>query len=141
MIGIGVLVFVFLQPRRGTLEWHKEKYLAACDMRWNRKVESLRSWIMRDYERAVSFDVEGMLRHESALLRLGFLERREFIISNRPLYSVLNHVGGWMVRSPNRNFYRDTTPGTNRIVIVAAREDMPYIERLLAEADLPENGK
>jgi type II secretory pathway component GspD/PulD (secretin) len=139
VVVIEVAAYLLWEPGRGTVEWHKGKYLAAVDVRWKHQWELLRSRLMReDGQRGIRFDVEGMKRHESALLRLGFLERREFVASNRPLDAVMSHVAGWAVRSPNEKFYRYTTPETNRVVIVAARDDMPNIERLVAESDVRE---
>jgi hypothetical protein len=123
------------RPWETSVEYHKRKYLAANDVRWKQHWEVVRSRIMAEDRRGVQFDFEGVKYHQGALLRLGYLEQREFVISNRSLDAVMTHVAGWVVRSPNEQFYRYTTPGTNRVVIVAAREDMPKIEELVGAAD------
>jgi hypothetical protein len=136
IVAMGVLAFLVSGPKRGTVEYHKRKYVAACDVKWKQRWEAIRSSIMREDQRGVRFDVAGMKQHEGELLRLGYLAQREFAVSNRSIDAVMSHIAGWVVRSPNEQFYRYTTPATNRVMIVAAKEDMPKIEELVRQGDV-----
>jgi hypothetical protein len=140
VVVIGAVVFYLSQPKRGSVEWHKERYLAAIDTRWKYRFERLRSKILGDDQRGVQIDAEGLASNEAALIELGFLERRELTVSNREPLRIMHEISGWS-RSSNSVFFRYRIPATNRVVWVAVREDMPKWEELIQKADMPENGK
>jgi hypothetical protein len=82
--------------------------------------------------------------HHNALLKLGYLEERVFLLSNREP-AVVSEA---LLFSFGRVFTNETEPidaiaesGTNSITIIAPRENMVAWEKLIREADVPESGK
>src|SRR5213594_3836470 len=94
IIGVGVLVFVVSQPRKGSLEYHKREYFDAQPGGGWRDV--LRQLLGREpMSREVSKEDQARMKfHEKALIKLGYLEEWTFIVSNQPPTNVLNALAG-----------------------------------------------
>ena len=115
------------------LEFHKEKYLEArigsgdWTDRWGRGGEDAASHQRR---------VDQLRFHQKALLKLGYLQQRVFMISNRAASKVqLSLVG---MPAENLQFATIEARGANRLVITAVKEDMPLWEDLVRDADVKE---
>ena len=154
IIGIGLMTiaagtYLITEPRKGSVEWHKQKYLAAAngsplsEMR-NRIAARLRG---KRYVPQLSSDRSGRIeRHQQALLELGFLEERRIVPTNF-MYAPHRidqwqwHVL-WMARHdiPDERLifprFRDNGGGTVRVI--APREDMPAIERAIQTCHIKE---
>jgi type II secretory pathway component GspD/PulD (secretin) len=135
MAGVAVAVAVLVLTGLGErgIEYHKREYLKA-----------LRGTTMRDRAHNLFLWLAGKrppsgwpqpskqaLKHENSLIALGYLERREFIVSNRPAAKmVLAH----------RNLpecFRIEQPRANVLVIVAPKDEMPIWEEVVRKADVP----
>jgi type II secretory pathway component GspD/PulD (secretin) len=92
----------------------------------------------------VGLSVEHFARaeeHRNALVDLGYLERREFVVSNRPVNHVISEHNKLIGADPRwrgyrREFLDVSTRGTNIVVIVARREDMPVSAEVIRKADV-----
>jgi hypothetical protein len=156
---IGIAAFFFSQPKKGSVEWHKRKYVAALDyqplvMRAHNLWRGIRgkpdAYVYfyldeneREKERRAVIE-----RHQRALIDAGYFERREFPLSNRTADEVLSESYR-LVRSEvqwrrlqqallvDLPFRWDADRGTNVLIIVAAREDMPTLAETIRKADVP----
>ena len=83
---IGVVVFVVLEPKPGSVEWHKREYLVGMDRAsertWRDRLRRVYTWItgakvvgMTQSERIALF--EKLKLHENYLVALGFLQAKE----------------------------------------------------------------
>jgi hypothetical protein len=130
---IAVAAYVVSQPHKGTIDYHKREYLEALnDTTLRDRGRHFLGWVAR--KRPPSGRPEPskrLLTHERTLVALGYLERREFIISNRPAaYLILAH--------PNLpECVRIEEPATNILAIVAPRDEMPIWEDIVRKADVP----
>jgi hypothetical protein len=87
---IGVGAFVLSQPKKGSLEWHKQEYQDAR-MRLNRYTfadRARRVWARIMGKPVLPLVEEVKLRqkvidHEAALLEIGFLAKRELSVEGR----------------------------------------------------------
>ena|SRR2546422_1336573 len=78
--------------------------------------------------------------HVHALTKLGYLEERAFVVSNRPASKVAREV--WLSNYQHFELLQVRRgPGTNTIRIVAPKGDMPALEKLVRGADAPESGE
>ena len=111
------------------LEFHKEKYLRARNGHW------MDGWTPGgDNGGSHQRRVDHLRFHQNALLKLGYLQQRVFIISNRPASKVQLKLIG--MPGDNMQFVTIEPRGTNRLVIIAVREDMPLWEDLVREGDV-----
>src|SRR6185503_5712613 len=84
IIGAGVLLFALSQPKRGSVEWHKREYEAATQGSLKFRLKNL-WWQIRGEDRRSRMISEERNEHQQALIHLGYLEQREFVISNRSI--------------------------------------------------------
>jgi hypothetical protein len=105
---------VQLVKARTPVDTHKVKYLSA---RENGQLDDLRF-------------------QQNALLKLGFLQQKMFIISNRPASKVQLNLDG--MQGENLQFATIEPRSANRLSIIAVKEDMPLWEDLVREADVKE---
>jgi hypothetical protein len=110
------------------LEYHRKEFLAALHGRW------------QDQFRATGPEVSHQTRadrmrfHQLALVRLGYLQERIFVISNRPADKV--HLAVGQLPQEHLSFSTVQSRGTNRLVVIAVREDMPEWEKLVRLGDV-----
>jgi hypothetical protein len=142
----GLGIYVFAQPREGTLEWHKKEYLAAMESTmgpsgWDTVIERCSAMVGRRIDTVArhnrAFDV-----HAAELEGLGYLERRWFVVSNEPLPVVqaAEKASRDVVAKNQRRFARFTwgiIQGTNIVGLIATREDMTKWAELIRQADAP----
>jgi hypothetical protein len=136
---IGVLAFS--EPRKGSTEWHKREYLRARAGRWT---DDAVNFVRRALGMGIhSSELDERKRdiHRDALLKLGFLEERTFVVSNREADIVAReatraHPGIW-----EKQLWTVYLIDTNELMVVDVREEMPQWEELIHKADVPENGR
>ena len=141
IIGVGALVWLVTQPKKGSLEWHKREYEAAAQGSLTFRLKNL-WWQIRGEDRRSRVISEERNEHQQALIHLGYLEQREFVISNRSIDEVINEVARLFRVRPTRWGLQDVfldvdTRGTNIIIIVAARDDMPVVAKIIRKTDVP----
>jgi hypothetical protein len=138
IVAIGVLAFVFSQPKRGTVEYHLRAYRAELDRYHGRQ-----SFIKASFYRVrvwfgpyttVVTDQE-VVAQENALIDLGYMERREFTVTNLSAEHAVSTIGrAAMTAMPG--LCRITAGPRPAVVVVAGRrEDMAKWEQLVQEAD------
>jgi len=148
---IGVVAFFVLQPRKGSVEWHKKEYLAAKN-----RLEG-HTWFSPIYERycksrpfRVVNDIEAHALRERmrvaqrALVDLGYLSERTFTVSNHSSMEIGSRVisASWKIVPRDRQeltafFWDEEGPVTNRLVITAPVGDMRLYEEFVKRADVP----
>jgi hypothetical protein len=138
---IGVAAYTLLPPKRGSVEYHKKKYLEAHDMgvvgKWiNGGPAGLQDLYWLPKYKRIDF-------HRNALLEGGYFARRVFVVSNRAaedLFTDLHKI--------RFEVFTDTndiagTPlfsrvGTNRIEVLARAIDMDKWDDVIRKLDVPE---
>jgi hypothetical protein len=142
---VGGLAHVLSQPRTGTIEYHKKEYVAAfrkgalADLVVDRGVTAADRLDWKSRRRRIEF-------HRDALISAGFFEQKEFILSNRPPRDALRKLLADFARVFTNEtdvlgapLIRGIT--TNRVIIAGEARVMREVERLVREADVPENAK
>lgn len=138
LVASAVLVFVLTQPRKGTVEYHLRAYRAELDRCYGREslvkrsVDTVRGWVGL-YPTDVTD--QGVVAQEDALIKLGYLERREFTVTNLAAGHAVATLGQKaMTAIPGLCRIR-CGPRPGVVVIVARREDMPKWRKLVGEAE------
>ena len=142
---IGVVVFLVSGPKRGTVEWHKREYLAELD-RLHGKESLVKRFVRGIYEwtglgQPIGQTDRGVVAQENALIKLGYLERREFILTNLPTGNAVQAIGREAATAIPGLCRITTGEKTNVVVVTALREDMPKWDVLIRKLDVPESGK
>ena len=146
---IGIAVFFFSQPKKGTVEWHKREYVGA----WKRLHQET---LMDDAKRFVYWIAGGrspvivrtgseygafraqVHSNRCALINYGYVCERTFYLTNSSavkVFSTQSFRDAW--RNARREFLDAETPGTNVIAIMATREDMTVFADAIRKADVP----
>jgi len=133
----GMGAFFVSQPERGTVEWHKREYLASVDRIYG---DAFLMRIRRIYSPPSMNDAGAMRRHKEALIDLGWMQRREFVISHwtkrmRLVVAQLNPQKG---KNPYTEASIELRDGPLRVLVTALAAEMPRWEKLIREADVPE---
>ena len=147
LVASGVSWYLLSQPRKGTLEYHKRKYVEA-HLETARR-DPIGDWIRLHAPMAVDDlywrpKLKRLDFHRNALLEAGYLVEREFVVSNRPARSICDDL--YKVRNDVFNdtndlagipfFYWNGT--TNRISVLARAIDVDYWEDVIRKADVRE---
>jgi hypothetical protein len=145
VVVIGVMAYFVSQPqpKRGSVEWHKREFVRARDGKpmmlrlraaWDRFTSHGNKWRAADYWRRS----EGMQSNRTALIRLGYLEERTFVVSNRPVNEVISNAWFNAATNIDVDFIRvNTRRGTNMIEVSTVRGDISKWEELIRNADVP----
>jgi hypothetical protein len=117
------------EPKEGTVEWHKREIL--------RILKKPDGSLMITQEEA-----ERVAEHQRQLVKLGYLQEREFVITNRPMKEVMRTSGEIMAeaersRPIQREFTDTAMRGTNGLFVRALPEDMALISNAIRKADAP----
>lgn len=153
IVGIAVLAFVLTQPKKGTVKYHKTKYLEAWDrmngMDWKGRMGD---WLgrrigisppifyaTRNKRRLLAQEVAS---HRDALVQLGYLTEKWVAFSNRavPRMSMLTN---WPTEEDPRLvdfFFSRSGDQTNTILVIAPSSSIKAWEDYFAKYDVPENG-
>jgi hypothetical protein len=147
MVIVGVLVFVLAQPRKGSVEWHKQEYRsirvdgAASDLDMPEPVRQFYGRVVRrmaprltEAERhALVNEMDG---HQKALVQLGFLVTREVVVGQNSYAALMAlHSTRAVEGYASGRFVRDGSFGTGAVIAVTApANDMPRWEEIVREA-------
>jgi hypothetical protein len=159
LIGAIAVAYVLSQPKKGTVEWHQKEYLRySKGPRLERVVNFVKRGIGMQpiYRGLPEAQMEREREHRRALIDLGYLVESELVLSNQTVDKVLSTADQLMRRDPRSARLRmdflhfeytigaDITPGgantfeqTNKIVVVAHREDFQFIAEAIRQADVP----
>jgi hypothetical protein len=144
---IGVAAYVLSQPKKGTVEWHKAKYMKCFNRMWGNTLWERTGRVAR---RVVGLPppakpdpraANEALSHLSALVELGYLSERRYAITNRSLNDVLSrtlHARSALGRKhlpPQLTERIDQT----QLVVVALPEIAIKYDELIRQADVPES--
>ena len=84
-------------------------------------------------------EITAALQHEDALLKLGYLETREIMLTNRIFTGWSNIWPAFQHQVTNtfdvRNWFTYYFPETNKFAVTATPADMPKWERLISDFD------
>ena len=160
ILGVGVLVYVVSQPKKGSVEWHKtefrkaqkEMYPGAHQDTFPERIGKLYRNIMnRPGPVPTGGPGNSQLdelygRYESnrsALVRLGYFRERRFAISNGSpeLLCVLLRGGFRDADFTVRTYDYGSDARPAEVVVSAAGKEMAAIERWIRQYEVPESRK
>jgi hypothetical protein len=145
VVAIGVVVLAVSGPKKGSVEWHVRKcrdahYHLTEASPWRIRAYDL--WnMLRGRDKGLYFEdqYEEREKQQRALIRLGYLEEHEFVLSNRSVDVVLgsHHPIGppWVCTSPE--FLSVRRRGTNTLIIGGTRQDMQLVTEAIRRVDAP----
>ena len=127
---IGLAGYVFWEPGRGTIEWHKKKYLKAFERLSRTSDED---------------NIKVMEEHLSSLLELGYVQTARVSLTNtlawdaiRAAYSGPNADECFGPYSAAYNFVFVDPDGDYGVNIVAPASRLRIVEAAIRQADVPE---
>ena len=141
--------YVLSQPRRGTVEYHKKAYLAAANgSSFSERIQRTARRIMGKAHVFAGISGERLNRmreHQSALIELGFLERREMVLTNLPDMPPVKHLQ-WSVfseaadriPSDRQLFSQFSVSSAEVLTAIAPRQDIAILEDLIRKASAAE---
>jgi hypothetical protein len=141
VVGVGGYLFYdFREPQLRTVEYHRQALLKEPGPIYKYVAERVPSAIG---QALLEKPIRRARFHWDALVKLGYLEERIFVLSNRSPYAVDESrlLRLELLRTPPNHDDRLTSftdIGTNTITIVAPRDQIPLWEKLIREADVPE---
>src|SRR5687768_11553 len=100
IVTIGLVAFVLSRPKKGTIEWHKREYLTACKGSWKERALNLGRRALGKQPSFSTEQVEKEAEHQRALIKLGFLEERELVFSNRPIDYIIRESSRFIRADP-----------------------------------------
>jgi hypothetical protein len=139
LVVICVIGYFLDRPRLGTVEYHKKQFVKHLNQSrlddWVEKHGPARFqkfWADRHYKR--------LFFHMDALVELGYLDTRTFIISNSTPKQVARAIvsGSYATTNINRDFSGIQNVGPDSITILGPRDEMQAWGKLIREADVPE---
>lgn len=149
-----VPLFFVSGPKKGTVEWHKAKYMKAYERIHGttvpEEIENTAKGLIgiatpeaSRAKRQLNAENEAE-SHLSALVALGYLVERRYVITNRSLNDVLRHTLdgrralGQEYRPPNLTV---RVPGEGQLLVRALPEIAAQYDELIRKADVSENAK
>ena len=131
----GVGGYVLSQPRMGSVEYHKKKCLEIGPKMFD-------SWVSRRAPRRVrtmyvAWQLQKFNFHRDALLRLGYLETRLLVVTNRTPDDVASALRTATTPDVTWDFGGVFPFETNKVEVTAPRDEMVRWEKLIREADVP----
>jgi hypothetical protein len=148
-VAVVVAAYVLSHPKEGSVEWHKKEFRrAASRMKpgpWAKRLAGTYQkvtrrqapWIGDWYE-----EKEKYVSSYTALVNMGYLERRRFGLTNRhgsEIQSAVERAWGGKKRAAEAFVWSLQT--RDAIVVMAPRTMMPRVEEIVRKTDVPENGK
>lgn len=148
VIGAGALLYFSWRERReNSIEYHKAEYLAARDASPMNAVGKCWYKLTGQVPQGTPqrIQVDKLIRHGEALVRLGYWRRETVVVSNMPVAS----VWGIVVKKGANLWHPDLTKeicavgpiGTNTIAVTAVPDHIPIWERLIREVDVPNSAQ
>jgi hypothetical protein len=147
---IGVAAYVLSQPKEGTVEYHKTRFLvgmkkAAGETRWDKALRFVNRKIGSGLQTRPDYvELEKQIDGDyEALLQLGFLVTRYYVFTN----SALNIDAPWInevyLAIPEERMYLsrfgEADVGSNVLFVTAPPPDIPIWEKFISQADVPES--
>jgi hypothetical protein len=149
ILGLAALAFTLMQPRKGSVEYHVREYRVLAEQikkgtRTERAFNIVNRVLGRNRYVGVKIDhYEQLEEHRRALVGLGYLEQREFVLSNRSIHDVTRALNEsirthprWQGDAPE--FFQIITDKTNAITVLGRPEDMADSAEAIQKADVPE---
>ena len=163
---IGIAIYLFSPSRKRSLEWHKQQYADAVFNR-NKGVFGEVRWPFARAAAAVGQTNIIGTRHQQriercqeALMKLGYLERRTFVLTNQSAAKVMSRLArtkvfkegmspGHISVSPAMSMVFDweghevmlgvalQPEDSTRLVLIAPPRDFDLWEELCRKADMP----
>ena len=160
IVGIGVVAYVLLQPKLGTVEWHKRRCMRLYSeghggtLRW--KIHGW--WFKLTGKELVKVTDEHLDKLEKELKEsleklqeLGFFVRREYsftnVLDHEAIQEILRpEIVQWFKSAPfDRQVFRWTESGASAhgtgylatVWIIAPREEMAEWDGIVAKTNLP----
>lgn len=138
VVVIGVVGFLISQPKEGSVEWHKREYFAAMDRAtgntWRDRVERVYHNIRKSAPPAEPWglqqqkNAEKMSSNFTALLRIGYLTKRRFVLNNQLGSEVESAIR--KAFDCGRTAFVRIESTTNVLLIAAPTAIMPQLEEL-----------
>jgi len=143
VLGISAATYVS-RPRLRSVEYHKKQFL---DAHYSGQVAQ---WIVPRGPRALLVAYfrrkeEQINFHRGALIELGYLGERVFVISNRPSWEVENALrfsldAVFTAVAPHVNFAAVVESTTNSVRVVAPVNEMHKWDDMIRKLDVPGEG-
>src|SRR5213594_1474794 len=141
MMAVGVLAFVFSGRRNGSIEWHKQRYLAIA----NRETWIDRWWNLWDHvggeviwreqsEKAA----KRMESHRQALVDLGYLKQHTLVVTGGVAATVAQKATALgMLRGLDRFSHIVPNETMHTITLIVPAEDIAQWQEMIAYFDVP----
>jgi len=153
MVAVGALAFVFSQPKKGSVEWHKREY-RAIRMDGAERDPDLSDRVRQIYGRVVRRTaprlteaerralVNEMDGHEKALVELGFLVTREVSVGQNTYAALMTlHSTRAAEGYASGSVITAGSFGTGAVIAVTApANDMPKWEEVVRKASSEPEG-
>jgi hypothetical protein len=146
LVAVSMGAYLLSQPRRGSVEYHKEEFLKAGIL------GPREDWILshtpgileaKAHQAVWARKMKQHDFHRTALVELGYLDKRTFYVRNHEAEDVVIAI---MSRG-YRDYLVDTNAAfrfvqafeveTNRFTLVAVRNDMQRWQQFVRDADVP----
>jgi len=129
--GIGTVVF---RPWESPVEYHKREFLAAREgtffdhvgKTWNAIIGRRTDFT----ERRARIEL-----HQTALINLGHLEERTFVVSYGLAHPIAVDLQSWHRGIEEGDLWNVFYTNTNKLIVVAPKSDMPKWEKVVREAE------
>jgi hypothetical protein len=135
LIAIVLGAYLFSQPRKGTVEYHKRRYAEVGVPEWVLK-KGIPAVVVDFYKHRYGREFEF---HRSALIDAGYLNERVFAVSScspdRAVRAVYDSLSKSALEFVSMAW---PTPDTNMITIIAPRKSMEEIGEAIRRADVPQ---
>jgi len=134
-LSFGLGAYLLSQPRHGTVVYHEKQLLKLDNFSrfdsWldEHGPERLQDLLVRRRLKRIAF-------HADALVKLGYLEKRSFMISNSPPSRVASKI--LSSSQPTTHINRIYSIGRDNITILGPPDEMPAWETLIRDAEAPE---
>jgi hypothetical protein len=139
MVGVSILILAVSAPGEGSIAYHKRECRKAMRgmagqqtllERWGMEI----GWWLG---RPVSPPGVRYERHRNALRNLGYLEKREFYLTNSPR-QMTARLAQWAQKElPGDDLWSITCPSNKVLIIQAERRSMKKWEEMVREIDGP----
>ena len=142
----GTAVFFFSQPKKGSVEWHKREYLAAVDRIYgNTLMGKIRRFgtplIPVPIPATPESEYRNLRHHRAALIESGFLQEKEFVISNTNTLKVLTNITAKLYPLKEDDPFTEgglaVREGQTMIVVIGLPGEMAKFEELIRKANAP----
>lgn len=155
VVVIGVVAFYISQPKKGSVEWHAREYEGLLRRIEGKTLKHRCARVWAAIRRAsvpppLTFKerqalLKELSKQQRIVIRCGYLIERRFVITNydaRVLEARMSRE--WNSSLPSNRVYHTWLAGARGadiLVVVGQPKDMPFWEKMIGKADVPEGGK